>query len=235
MKKYLMVFLSSILSGFCITLGATTFVLCNNGEFICKFLGAFMFCIGLYTIIHFNLWLYTGKVGYVLDNKLDYIPQVIVCFLGNALGSFTLSSIIAQTSIAPTLQERCLQIANAKLDSTWYSVLIMAMLCGVMIYLSVEGHKRAKYNLAKTVFAFMPIILFILCGFEHVVANVTYFTYAGVFNFKAFGYFILMFLGNAIGAILFDGLLKLINKLSEEKKVEDNSNKVSSNEVEETK
>jgi formate/nitrite transporter FocA (FNT family) len=217
MKRFLMIFISAILSGACITFGATTFVLCNNGEFISKFAGAFMFCIGLYTIIHFNLWLYTGKVGYVLDNKPKYILEVLTCFIGNVVGGFLLSSLIAQTSIIDILRERCQQLVEIKLNSSWYSILIMSMLCGVMIYLSVEGHKRAKYNLAKTIFAFMPIMLFILCGFEHVIANVTYFTYAGVFSAKALLYFFLMFIGNALGSILFALLLKVIEKLNENK------------------
>jgi formate/nitrite transporter FocA (FNT family) len=154
----------------------------------------------------------------VLDNKPKYILEVLTCFIGNVVGGFLLSSLIAQTSIIDILRERCQQLVEIKLNSSWYSILIMSMLCGVMIYLSVEGHKRAKYNLAKTIFAFMPIMLFILCGFEHVIANVTYFTYAGVFSAKALLYFFLMFIGNALGSILFALLLKVIEILNENKK-----------------
>ena len=189
MRKNLMIFISAILSGMCIAFGATVYLLCNNGEFLNKFIGALMFCIGLYTIIHFELWLYTGKVGYVLDNKPNYLINILVCFLGNLVGALFLSFIISLTSIGPTLQERASTIVDSKMSSTWYSILILSIMCGVMIYLAVEGHKKAKYTLAKTIFAFFPIILFILAGFEHVVANVAYFTYAHVFDFKVVLYF----------------------------------------------
>ena len=230
MKKNLMIFISSILSGMCIALGATVYLLCNNGEFLCKFIGALMFCIGLYTIIHFDLWLYTGKVGYVLDNKPNYLINVVVCFIGNLIGALFLSFIISITTLGPTLQERAKLIAEPKMETSWYSILILSMMCGIMIYLAVEGHKKAKYTLAKTVFAFFPIILFILAGFEHVVANVAYFTYAHVFSFKVVLYFLLMFIGNGLGSVMFDTLLKLVNKLKEEK-VLDNKEKNNIDEI----
>ena len=70
MKKYLFIFISSILSGFCIAFGATVYLIClhmgksglgANADLL-KVIGSFMFGIGLFTIIHFNMWLYTGKL-----------------------------------------------------------------------------------------------------------------------------------------------------------------------------
>lgn len=220
MKKYLFVLLSSILAGCFITFGATVYLVCTNMTSdpamkpLFKIIGSFMFGIGLFTIIHFGFWLYTGKVGYLLNNKLDYTLQVVVCFVGNFIGSLILSKLISLTSLGPTLKEVCTPLVETKLNSTWYSILIMSMLCGVMIYLAVEGHKKCEYTLGKVLFAFMPISLFILAGFEHVVANVTYFSYADVFSGKTFLYFIIMFFGNAIGSLLFDLGLKGLKKLS---------------------
>jgi formate transporter len=220
MKKYLMILFSSILAGFCITFGATVYLMCLNlggGEFIAKFIGACMFTIGLFTIIHFNFWLYTGKVGYVLDNKPIYLLDCFICFIGNLIGSLGLASLIKLTSIGEKLQTQATPIVESKLNSSWYSIFIMSMMCGIMIYLAVEGHKRCKYSIGKVLFATMPIILFILCGFEHVVANITYFVYASSLNWLGVGYFVLMFLGNALGSILFDGIIKLVNYFNKPK------------------
>lgn len=230
MKKYLMILFSSILAGFCITFGATVYLMCLNasgGEFVGKFIGACMFTIGLFTIINFNFWLYTGKIGYVLDNKPMYLLDCLICFIGNLIGSFGLSSLIKLTSVGDKLYTQATPIVEAKLNSSWYSILIMSMMCGVMIYLAVEGHKRCKYSIGKVLFATMPIILFILCGFEHVVANITYFTYAGSLNWQGFGYFVLMFFGNALGSIIFDGIIKLVNYFAKS----DNSNSNTINSV----
>ncbi|MCR5786633.1 MAG: formate/nitrite transporter family protein [Acholeplasmatales bacterium] len=224
MKKYLSIFLSSVLSGFCITFGATVYLLClANGKSnpdLMKVIGSFMFGIGLFSIIHYGLWLYTGKVGYVLDNKPIYFISLLVCFLGNAVGCLTLASLIGLTGQGEALKAAATPIVEAKLNSTWYSIFIMSMMCGVMIYLAVDGHKKCQYTLGKVIFAFMPISLFILAGFEHVVANVAYFTYAGIFSWKAFGYFIIMLIGNGVGSILFDGLIKSVEYFKKEKKEE---------------
>lgn len=216
MKRILMILVSSILAGFAITFGATVYLMClnlGNNEFYAKAIGAFMFCIGLFTIIHFDLWLYTGKVGYVFDNKPIYLLELLVSFIGNVLGSLGLASLIKLSNIGSKLTETASNVVSAKLDSSWYSILIMSIMCGVMIYIAVEGHKRCKYSIGKFLFAFMPIMLFILVGFEHVIANVTYFTYAGTFSWKVIFYFFLMFIGNAIGSIVFDGLLRVVKLL----------------------
>jgi len=225
MRKYLSIFISSILSGFCITFGATVYLICLHmgksgigvNSDLLKVIGSFMFGIGLFTIIHYGLWLYTGKVGYVLDNKPKYFIDLVVCFLGNALGCLTLSALIGLTSQGAALQAEATPIVDAKLNSTWYSIFIMSMMCGVMIYLAVDGHKKCQYSIGKVLFAFMPIALFILAGFEHVVANVVYFTYAKTLTWQVVGYFILMFIGNGVGSIAIDGLLKLVAYFKKEK------------------
>lgn len=210
--KYLRIFISAFLAGCCIVFGATCFLVCAaQGSFLLKLIGSFMFGIGLFTIIHFKFWLYTGKVGYVLDNKPKYILDLLVCLCGNLIGVIVLSSILKSTYIInDSIVEFCKNLVNNKQNEAWYEIIILASLCGVMIYLAVEGHKKVEYPLGKVLFAFMPISLFILCGFEHVVANACYYTYAGIFSFKALLWFILMAIGNALGSILFDGSLKLI-------------------------
>ena len=217
MKKYLMILLSGILAGICITFGATVYLMCLSYEwdpFIAKFVGAFMFCIGLFTIIHFNLWLYTGKIGYAIDKKPSYLIDCFVSFIGNIIGAVGLSALLKLSVDNARLEEQAISVVNAKLDSSWYSVFIMSMMCGMMIYLAVEGHKRCPYSLGKVLFVFLPIMLFIICGFEHVIANACYFTFAATFSPKAFGYFVLMFVGDALGSMLFALLLKAIDKLN---------------------
>lgn len=223
MKKYLMILLSSFLAGCCIVFGATCYLTCaSQGTYSLKIVGSFMFGIGLFTIIQFGFWLYTGKVGLALDNKLSYILDLLVCLIGNLIGVILLSLILKQTPIiSDSIKNLCKTLVENKQNEKWYQVIILGIMCGVMIYLAVIGHKKTEYPLGKVLFAFMPISLFILCGFEHVVANACYYTYAGVFSAKVVLWFILMAIGNAIGSILFDGALKLISYLNKK----DNENK----------
>lgn len=237
MKRYFQIFVSSLLAGGCIVLGATCYLMCAiQGGFGFKLAGSFMFGIGLFTIIHYGYWLYTGKVGYLLENKPRYILELLVCLCGNLIGVILLSLLIklsGATSIVgasgKTIEEFCKVLVENKQNEKWYQVIILSLLCGVMIYLAVDGHKRAPYAGAKIIFAFMPISLFILLGFEHVVANACYYTYAGVFNLKVVLWFFLMALGDGLGSIFVYLGLKLVNYLGkpltpeEEKHIKENS------------
>ena len=48
-----------------------------------------------------------------------------------------------------------------------------------------------------------PVMLFILSGFEHSIANMFYFHLAGAYDGKAFLYLLVMVAGNGVGAKVF--------------------------------
>lgn len=208
-----MVLVSSFLSGLCIAFGATVYLMCMSYGSEYRFLGAFLFGIGLFTIIHFGFWLYTGKVGKLLDNKPKYILDLIVCLVGNFLGVATVAGLMLLTRQAETLRTVATPIVEAKQSDAPYSIFINAVFCGVMIYLAVVGHDFCPYPLGKVLFAFLPIVLFIVVGFEHCVANLAYYMYAGSYSWQGVLNFFIMILGNATGSVAFDGLIKLVIKL----------------------
>lgn len=93
-------------------------------------------------------------------------------------------------------------------------------MCGIMIYIGVKGYQLCPHPTGKVVICFLAVAVFILAGFEHVVANAAYYTFAKFFDWKALLYFVIMTIGNGLGSIALDGLLKLQNKLKEQKKKE---------------
>jgi formate/nitrite transporter FocA (FNT family) len=67
-----------------------------------------------------------------------------------------------------------------------------------MIYLAVEGYKRTKNALIIV----LPVMVFILCGFEHCVANMFYLAYAGrLFTPAGLWFLLLNIIGNSAGGI----------------------------------
>ena len=211
MKKYLAIFLSSILAGFCIVIGVTAFLTLRKSNFIA---GTLIFGLGLFSIMHCKLYLYTGKVGAVLNNKPKYLLDLLICITGNFIGVILLSSVMKLTRIAPMLEAEAIELVTAKQNDSWYSIFILAIMCGIMIYIAVIGHERSQYTLGKVLFCFLAVSAFIISGHEHCIANAAYYTLAGVFNAKALGYFLLMIIGNAVGSIGIDGLLKVVNWLN---------------------
>lgn len=207
MKKYLKILISSILSGMLISIGTTVYLsLLSMGQ---KIIGSLLFGIGLFTIISFNSWLYTGKIGFLLEKKIDYVKELIICFFGNTLGAFLLTFIISYTRFGSNLSQIALELVNAKQNDSWYSILILSFLCGMLIYIAVKGQEVCKDGFSKTLIIFLSVMVFILSGFEHVIANISYYTFANLFNMKVVIYIILMLIGNSLGSIFLNYLYKL--------------------------
>ena len=154
-----------------------------------------MFSFGLLVILYKKYNLYTGKVGFV-SGKKDILP-LLTTLLGNIIGTAIGSGIYRALGIK---QERLGAICEAKLSNEWWQVLLLAILCGVMMYLAVSLFRSTKNPLM----VMMPISVFIMCGFEHSMASLFYFisNYGlDIFQPKIIIYLLIMVIGNAIGSL----------------------------------
>ena len=208
MKKYLPILISSIGAGILIALGGFVYLSYKDNN---DFLASFLFSLGLITIISFKLYLFTGKVGYIFDNKPSFLLDLLVCWIGNLIGSLFTGGLLSLTRI--DLIEVAQKAVEIKLNDNLLSIFVLSIFCGIMIYIAVEIQKRNVSNTIKFVGISLPVMVFILSGFEHCVANMFYITYAGSWSLIAFLYIIIMSLGNGVGSLLFWS----INKIVEEK------------------
>ncbi len=210
--------ISSLLAGILISLGATVFLGIRQGghSFGFHIVGAVFFTLGLYIIIHWKLWLYTGKVGFVSDYKARFWLALLLCLTSNLIGAVGFPALIKMTRLYVQIETAAKPLVAAKLNDSPMSIFILSIMCGVMIYIAVKGHANFSYSLAKTIAVFLAIPTFIMCGFEHVIANAAYFTYAHVFSWKVVWYFVLMAVGNGIGSIglawLYEKQIQLANR-----------------------
>lgn len=194
----LRVLLSGTLAGVCIALGGTVYLSLED-----KVVGALFFTVGLFVICLFRLHLFTGKVCYVFDNNASYALDLIFVWLGNLAGTFLAARALLLTRTGPALAQRAQALCQVKLDDGLLSVFILAIFCNVMIYIAVEGFNQAPHDLGRYLALFLGVAVFILCGFEHCVANMYYFSVAGVWSGRALGYLAVMTAGNAVGGVLF--------------------------------
>lgn len=201
-------FWESILAGICIGIGGTVFLSVEN-----KVIGSFLFAIGLFVICTRGFALFTGKVGYIPENKPSYIPFVLLIWLGNLVGTFLTAFLVSVTRISG-VSERAISLVEAKLADTPVSILILSVFCGLLMYIGVDGYKTVA-DAGKYIAVFMAVAVFILCGFEHCVANMFYFALSGMFSAKMFGYLLLMTFGNAVGGMLIPVIKKITVKLSD--------------------
>lgn len=203
MKKYIRTFVLAILGGISIGIGGTVFLSVEN-----KVIGSIMFAIGLLTIVANQLNLYTGKIGYLFDNKPSYIVDLMLIWAGNLAGAASLGGLLRLTRISG-IAERAASMCTVKVEDSIWSVLILAIACGILMYVAVDGYKNNPNNFAKCLILVFCVSVFILCSFEHCVANMFYFSVADAWSLRAFGYLLMMTLGNSIGGVLIPVCKKL--------------------------
>ncbi len=196
MKNNLRILLRAVLAGAMISLGGTIYLALEN-----KMLGAFLFSIGLFSICVNGYNLYTGKIGYVIDNKPKYLIELLFTLLGNLIGTVSCGYLLFLSRIGNKLRESAEIICNVKLSDNLLSIFILSIFCGIIMYLAVDMYKKVE-GFGRYVGIFMGITVFILAGFEHCVANMYYFSVANMWSWKTVLYVLIMILGNSTGSIL---------------------------------
>lgn len=196
MKKYIDYLIKSIFAGIMIGIAGTVYLRVDNNT-----VGAFLFSIGLLVICMYGMNLYTGKIGYVLINKLNYIYELLITILGNFIGTFLVARLVLLTRFK-SVSAKAVDLVNLKLNDNLFSIFILAVLCGILMYIAVNNYKKINNEIGKYSCIFMCVMVFILSGFEHSVANMYYISVANLLSLKSLLYILIMILGNSVGSIL---------------------------------
>lgn len=196
MKKYLDYLIKSIFAGIMIGIAGTVYLRVDN-----NIVGALLFSIGLLVICMYGMNLYTGKIGYILINKLNYIYELLITILGNFIGTFLVARLVLLTRFK-SVSDKAVDLVNLKLNDNLFSIFILAVLCGILMYIAVNNYKKINNEIGKYSCIFMCVMVFILSGFEHSIANMYYISVANLLSLKSLLYIFIMILGNSVGSIL---------------------------------
>ena len=201
-------FLNSALGGVCIGIGGVVFLSCEN-----KVTGAVCFCLGLFAICTFGFNLFAGKVGYIFEQPPRYAAFVASVWLGNLVGTGLVGYGIRLTRIAG-ITEKATVMCQTKLDDSLLSIFILSVLCNILMFIAVDGRKNDPYEVGKYFGIFLGVTVFILCGFEHCVANMFYFSVANAWSGKTVLYLLVMSVGNACGGVIIP-LCRMVKRQAE--------------------
>ncbi len=217
-NRWLSFIIDGVLSGFTLGVGGMVSFSSDN-----RYMGAFLFALGLFTIIQFKYGLYTGKVGYIVNREPGYILEVLVTLASNCLGTLIAALLLRQTrffttvvsGMELTIEERAMACVDGKIHDNPLSIFILAVFCGMLMFTAVEINRqcRAKGNFVGALFGVViPVVVFIICGFNHCIADMFYYFFAGCPDVPAaLVYFALAITGNAAGGMLIPAMKKLSN------------------------
>ena len=202
--KALKTFISAVLAGMCVGFGGVVFLSLDN-----RIIGSVMFTVGLFTICTFGLHLFTGKVCYALENGKSYNLALPVIWLGNLAGT-GVTALIVKLSRIDGIAEQATELTAVKLDDSILSLFLLGVLCNIFIYIAVDGYKNNPHELGKYLSLFFGVMVFILAGTEHCVADMFYFWLSG-WSVDAALRVLVITLGNAAGGILFRALHRFVS------------------------
>ena len=202
--NYLKTFIGAVLAGMSIAIGGLVFLSVDD-----RVIGSALFTVGLFTVCTMGLNLFTGKVCYVLQNNREYALSLPIIWIGNLAGTGLIALFASLTRNAPALAEKAVGMCQTKLNDNLISLFFLGILCNILIYIGVEGFKNIPHEIGKYLALLFGVMVFILCGTEHCVADMYYFSIAGMWNPHTLLCLLVISLGNAFGGVL----LPLVRRL----------------------
>jgi len=183
----------AVLAGVFIALagvGSTTVAVSVEAASLGKFLGACVFPAGLIMVTLAGSELFTGNCLLtipLLQREIKFggmLRNWLLVYIGNLIGGLLVAAAIVY-SHEPDLFDSAeavsmLSTAVTKTSLSFGDAFIRGILCNFLVCIAVWIALAAKDVAGKILGLFFPIMLFVLCGFEHSVANM-YFIGAGLF------------------------------------------------------
>lgn len=140
-------------------------------------------------------------IGLALDQDKKTNIGMIYVIIGNFIGTFTTATLLKLTRSIDLVLPKAIALSEIKLADSWYSILILAFFCGILMYLACYMFYRPVEGYVKIVAVFLSVIVFSLLGFEHSIANMYYFSVSNSWSLHAAFYTIIALAGNAMGSL----------------------------------
>lgn len=205
--KHFCTFWGGVIAGMMIGIGGVVFLSCDN-----RLTGAVFFSLGLMTIIARGMLLFTGKAGYAAEQPVSYLGYLSLIWLGNLVGTGIVGLGMRATRFGAALAERAAELWAIKAADGPVSILILAFLCGLLMYIAVDTYKIFPNDFGKVFIVVVCVVVFILSGFEHCIANMFYGWLAGAWNAHNLLWLLLMSIGNLLGGMFLPFTKRLMEK-----------------------
>ena len=181
------ILLLAILAGILIGMGA---VVSNTSSHalenlsVARVVCGFLFPFGLVMVLFTGAELFTGNCLItipVLERRVAWtgmLRNLCWVYIGNLIGAVLLAAVIVysgQLNLSDGALAVCtIRTAAAKCSLSFGRAVVLGILCNVLVCIGVMCGLCAKSAAGRTLGAFLPVCFFVICGFEHCVANMYY-------------------------------------------------------------
>lgn len=165
-------------------IGATTVAVSIPLASVGKFIGACVFPGGLTMVLIAGSELFTGNCLLViplLEREIrlrQMLKSWIIVYIGNLIGALLVSAGVAYSHelglFHNDLAVAVINTAITKCSMTFSDAFLRGVMCNFLVCVAVWISFAAKDVAGKIMGLFFPIMIFVLCGFEHSIANMFY-------------------------------------------------------------
>ncbi|MBY2476293.1 formate/nitrite transporter family protein [Clostridioides difficile] len=145
---------------------------------VASFLSAMVFPVGLMLVVVAGAELFTGNTLMLIplmDKKITLGKMLRnwgLVYFANLVGSILLVALVFYSStLTGDAATKAIAVAEAKVNSTIVSMFLKAILCNILVVLAVWMATASQDVVSKLTSCWTVIMLFVLCGFQHSVAN----------------------------------------------------------------
>lgn len=194
---------NSIFAGICIAISAYAYV-CTSLVTDPLF-GAIIFSMALTYICTREYDLYTGKIGNLMPiirdisygekYKRDFIFNLVIMVIANIVTAYAIGFIFG--FINPSAESYCVNLFNDKLVLGYPVIFLESAFCGIVLYLAIKC-----YSKIGVIALLMGVVTFIVCGFEHSIANAAYLGISTQFDVHTLAIILISILGNTVGSLI---------------------------------
>lgn len=187
-KMMILGFFAGCFIGFAGIASTTASATVENGS-LARLLSACVFPAGIAMVLVAGSELFTGNnliIISVLQKKvrvIDMLKNWLFVFLGNFLGAAFVAVLVVYGHTPDLFGEglavKMVGAASLRVEQTFSKAFIRGILCNILVCLAVWAAFAAKRVSGKLLMSFWPVMLFVLCGFEHSIADI-YFGIAGI-------------------------------------------------------
>lgn len=179
-------------AGIASTVGAVTV----ENPSVARLISAFLFPAGMAMVLVAGSELFTGNnliVIAVLEKKVKLLAMLknwFFVFLGNFFGAVFVAFMVVYGHVPNLFDGRLatsmVKNAAGRVSMPFMDAFIKGILCNILVCIAVWAAFAAKKVSGKLLMSFWPVMLFVLCGFEHSIADI-YFCMAGIFTAGEYG------------------------------------------------
>lgn len=150
-------------------------------------IGQILFSLGLMGVCVLGANLFTGKCGFLFEEKNSFVELMII-LLVNLISGYGIGLLLS--FIDPTL---AIPASFKVFAWSWTpAYFLQSFFCGVVMYLAVKMYKKGSIW-----GVLLGVPLFLFCGFQHSIANIITMGVARGFNLAI----LLCVLGNFAGSL----------------------------------